>query len=109
MPSGLTRVIFAIVTFPVRSALRRMAGELGKLSLLGKLAAHEGGERLRRILGRDCHAERLDALTERGGVDRVVEVLVEQGDDRGRRLAGRGEADEAAVIEAGIALLGHGR
>src|SRR6266849_10976040 len=79
---------------------RRMAREPGELGLAGVLAAHELGELFRRVVGRDGHAERLHAPAERGRIDRLVEALVEQGDDRRRGLAGRGEADEAAVVEA---------
>src|SRR4051794_179221 len=115
MPSGLIRLIFAIA--PSRCVLpvylprsmtpsatrdrrigsafglhRRVARELREFRLTSHFGAHVGGELLRRVVGRDGHAERLHATAERGGVDGVVEMLVEEGDDRCRRLARRGEA-----------------
>jgi len=39
----------------------------------------------------------------------LVQRLVEVGDDRCRRLGGRGEADEAAIIEIGESQFLHGR
>src|SRR4029078_9225677 len=70
---------------------RRVARELRKLRLTSHFGAHVGGELLRRVVGRDGHAERLHASAERGRIDGVVEMLVEKGDDRGRRLARRRE------------------
>src|SRR3954447_11095498 len=102
----------SLASDPGRSAFglhRRVARELRELRLTSHFGAHVGGELLRRVVGRDGHAERLHASAERGGIDGVVEMLVEEGDDRCRCLAGCRKADEAAMIEAGKTKLAHGR
>src|SRR5882672_2283677 len=110
MPSGLILVIFAIVsslsacwTDSAFRLHRRMPRQLRELRLARHFLAHVGSELLRRVVRRDRHAERLHASAERGGIDGVVEVLVEEGDDRRRSLARCRKTDEAAMIEPGEA------
>src|SRR5262245_28223156 len=86
-------------------SLRRLrdllAGQLGELSLPCDLLAHEGVELLRRILGRRRrrHAERRHPGLEGVALHHLVEMPVERGDDRLRRLGRRGKAYEAALID----------
>ena len=85
------------------------AGQRRQFALAFGFAAHVIGEAFRRVLRGHGHAERRHAALEVLRLHHVVERLVEVGDDRRRRLGGRGEADEAAIVEIGESQFLHGR